>query len=82
MVSRVSSSPRRPARRVALATLALVAVLGVFTAACSSSKSSDAAAPSGPTKAAWIYVGPINDGGWTQTHNAGREARYAKGSDS
>ena len=74
MVSRVSSSPRRPARRVALATLALVAVLGVFTAACSSSKSSDAAAPSGPTKAAWIYVGPINDGGWTQTHNAGREA--------
>ncbi len=24
-------------------------------------------------KAAWIFVGPINDGGWTQTHNAGRE---------
>jgi basic membrane lipoprotein Med (substrate-binding protein (PBP1-ABC) superfamily) len=25
-----------------------------------------------PFKAAWIYVGPINDGGWTQAHNDGR----------
>lgn len=28
----------------------------------------------GPLKAAWVYVGPINDGGWTQAHN---EARLA-----
>ncbi len=28
----------------------------------------------GPLKAAWVYVGPINDGGWTQAHNEGREA--------
>jgi basic membrane protein A len=77
MDSRVSSSPRRPARKVVLASLALVAVLGVFTAACSSSKSDDAAKPSGPTKAAWIYVGPINDGGWTQAHNNGRLAAQA-----
>lgn len=27
-----------------------------------------------PLKAAWIYVGPINDGGWTQAHDAGRLA--------
>jgi basic membrane protein A len=27
-----------------------------------------------PLKAAWVYVGPINDGGWTQAHNEGREA--------
>src|SRR5712692_4534889 len=27
---------------------------------------------SGPFKAAWVYVGPINDGGWTQAHNDGR----------
>ncbi len=73
-VSQGSSSPRRTARRAGFATLALLAVLGLFTAACSSSKSSDSAKPSGPTKAAWIYVGPINDGGWTQTHNDGREA--------
>lgn len=24
-------------------------------------------------KAAWVYVGPINDGGWTQSHDAGRK---------
>ena len=28
----------------------------------------------GPLKAAWVYVGPINDGGWTQAHDAGRQA--------
>jgi basic membrane protein A and related proteins len=28
---------------------------------------------SGPLKAAWIYVGPINDGGWTTAHDHGRE---------
>jgi basic membrane lipoprotein Med (substrate-binding protein (PBP1-ABC) superfamily) len=27
-----------------------------------------------PLKAAWVYVGPINDGGWTQAHNEGRLA--------
>src|ERR1044071_7951660 len=25
-------------------------------------------------KAAWIYVGPHNDGGWSQAHDAGRLA--------
>ena len=25
-----------------------------------------------PIKAAWIYVGPHNDGGWSQAHDAGR----------
>ena len=74
MVSRGSTSSRRTVRKAGIATIALVAVLGLFTAACSSSKSSDdTAKPSGPTKAAWIYVGPINDGGWTQAHNRGRE---------
>lgn len=28
----------------------------------------------GPLKAAWVYVGPTNDGGWTQAHD---EARLA-----
>ncbi|MBU6328444.1 MAG: BMP family ABC transporter substrate-binding protein [Acidobacteria bacterium] len=80
MVSPGSSSPRRTVRRAGIATIALVAVLGLFTAACSSSKSSDSAKPSGPTKAAWIYVGPVNDGGWTQAHDNGRkEAATALG---
>ena len=25
-----------------------------------------------PIKAAWIYVGPHNDGGWSQAHDKGR----------
>ena len=25
-----------------------------------------------PYKVAWIYVGPHNDGGWSQAHNSGR----------
>ena len=33
---------------------------------------------SGPLKAAWVYVGSINDGGWTTAHNKGREAVQAE----
>jgi basic membrane protein A and related proteins len=34
-----------------------------------------AAAPAGDAvKAAWIYVGPTNDGGWTTAHDNGRKA--------
>src|SRR5690606_21439530 len=35
--------------------------------------SSDGGSDGEPVKAAFIYVGPINDGGWTQAHNEGRE---------
>jgi len=28
----------------------------------------------GPLKAAWVYVGPTNDGGWTQAHDEARQA--------
>jgi basic membrane protein A and related proteins len=31
-------------------------------------------APAKAVKAAWIYVGPINDGGWTTAHDNGRKA--------
>lgn len=34
----------------------------------------DCAPEEGPLKAAWVYVGPTNDGGWTQAHD---EARLA-----
>lgn len=57
-------------RSVALVGIALLAVVGLVATACSKSSSSGS---SGTVKAAWIYVGPINDGGWTQAHNAGRE---------
>jgi basic membrane protein A and related proteins len=34
----------------------------------------DCAPEEGPLKAAWVYVGPTNDGGWTQAHDEGRQA--------
>jgi basic membrane lipoprotein Med (substrate-binding protein (PBP1-ABC) superfamily) len=59
-------------RRIALAAIVFVivaaaAALAVGTSA-GSAKSSDA------FKAAWIYVGPHNDGGWSQAHDQGRLA--------
>ena len=45
--------------------LALACLAG-FTAVC--------AAPSAPLKVAFVYLGPIADGGWTYQHNLGRLA--------
>ena len=67
-------------RRARLGLIGLVASFALVAGACGSSdKASDGSKstgkPSGDTvKAAWIYVGPINDGGWTQAHNEGRLA--------
>lgn len=52
-------------KRVTVLALAAVAV-----AACGGS--TPTTTTSAPFKAAWLYVGPINDGGWTQAHNDGR----------
>ncbi len=63
-------------------------VAALATTGCVTNKTATTAAPGGGTttstaaaaakldkvKAAWIYVGPINDGGWTQSHDAGRKA--------
>lgn len=68
-----------------LLSLLLVAVLALAAAACGgdddeatdgggSDGGSSEDDGGGATKAAWIYVGPINDGGWTQAHDEGREA--------
>src|SRR5438270_9606504 len=51
--------------RIALTMLAALAL-----AACGSTS---AANTSAPFKAAWIYVGPTTDGGWTQAHDDGRK---------
>jgi basic membrane protein A len=50
---------------ILLVVAALAAVLALGTSA-SSAKSNAA------FKAAWIYVGPHNDGGWSQAHDQGR----------
>jgi basic membrane protein A and related proteins len=40
----------------------------------SSATAAESATAAGePIKAAWIYVGPINDGGWTTAHDNGRK---------
>src|SRR5262249_12813583 len=49
---------------------------GAVTTASAAESSSTVpanATSSGPVKAAWIYVGPINDGGWTTAHDNGRK---------
>ena len=55
----------------------LGALLVCFVAAAASLAGLAAAKPAkqaAPFKAAWIYVGPHNDGGWSQAHDQGRLA--------
>ena len=54
-------------KRIAAGTLALalMATALVFATA-------GAGAQSATFEAAWIYVGPHNDGGWSQSHDDGR----------
>ena len=57
--------------------LALAAILFVIAAASvvlAMGTSPGSARPNAAFKAAWIYVGPHNDGGWSQAHDQGRIA--------
>jgi basic membrane protein A and related proteins len=57
--------------------LALAAILFVISAAALAlafGTSAGSAKQAAPFKAAWIYVGPHNDGGWSQAHDEGRQA--------
>lgn len=58
-----------------LATTGCVTNKGTTTggASAASSAAGSAAAKLDKVKAAWVYVGPINDGGWTQAHDEGRK---------
>jgi basic membrane protein A len=58
---------RKP--RLAGVALALAAVTAVALAVAASVGAKPHATP---FKAAWIYVGPHNDGGWSQAHDQGR----------
>lgn len=53
------------------------ATLANFTPWSADAPVIDCAPEEGPLKAAWIYVGPTNDGGWTQQHDVGRQAVQA-----
>lgn len=57
-------------RKVALA--ALVFALGSTTLVLTAGTSAKPRSESAVFKAAWIYVGPHNDGGWSQAHDNGR----------
>src|SRR5438093_7968577 len=57
-------SRRKLALLAPLSALALAAALVVASAG--------SARPQAAFKAAWIYVGPHNDGGWSQAHDQGR----------
>jgi basic membrane protein A len=52
---------------VVVALLGALAVTALVTAGGTSAKSN-----AEPMKAAWIYVGPHNDAGWSQAHDMGR----------
>src|SRR5438477_7137433 len=58
---------RRAKHALAALLLALVVTAVLVTAGSAKSKHRAAA-----FKVAWIYVGPHNDGGWSQAHDAGR----------
>jgi basic membrane protein A len=48
------------------------ALFAVLTATALVLAAAGSGASSAPFKAAWIYVGPHNDGGWSQAHDQGR----------
>ena len=59
-------------RKHALAALLLA--LGAAALVLAGASVGSAKTKAGPFKAAWIYVGPHNDGGWSQAHDQGRLA--------
>ncbi len=58
-------------RKLALGAILLVAAAAAVVLALGTSPGK--AKSNGAFKAAWIYVGPHNDGGWSQAHEDGRQ---------
>ncbi len=64
---------------VAVATAALVGCGKKETPPPAAAPAAAAPAPKAePLKAAWVYVGPVGDAGWTFAHDLGRKAVEAK----
>src|SRR4051794_29559309 len=56
-----------------LALVAALAVVGALAVALAVATAPGDAKSQATFKAAWIYVGPHNDGGWSQAHDKGRQ---------
>ncbi|HEY4412933.1 MAG TPA: BMP family ABC transporter substrate-binding protein [Gaiellaceae bacterium] len=54
------------------ALAALVAVIAAIAVVLAAGVGAGSAKTNAAFKVAWIYVGPHNDGGWSQAHDAGR----------
>jgi basic membrane protein A and related proteins len=54
--------------------LVLAGVVAIVAVAALAAATTGTASSSATIKAAWIYVGPHNDGGWSQAHDNGRLA--------
>ena len=59
-------------RKTKLALGAILLVVAALAAVLAVGTSSGSAKSTGAFKAAWIYVGPHKDGGWSQAHDQGR----------
>ena len=59
-------------RKVKLALAALLVTLVAVSLALALGTAKSSAKQQSTIKAAWIYVGPHNDGGWSQAHDQGR----------
>jgi basic membrane lipoprotein Med (substrate-binding protein (PBP1-ABC) superfamily) len=56
------------------ALAALLVAVGALALVLAGGSAARTAGKAAPFKAAWIYVGPHNDGGWSQAHDVGRLA--------
>ncbi|NIC43348.1 BMP family ABC transporter substrate-binding protein [Aquabacterium sp. A08] len=71
-------------KRVWLKAAALTVVASAALVGCGQKEEAAAPAPvteapkAEPLKAAWIYVGPVGDAGWSYAHDLGRKAAEAK----
>jgi simple sugar transport system substrate-binding protein len=78
------SSTRSWRRAAALAVLAVLAACGkeepppAAKAPAAAPEAKAPAPPAEPFKAAWMYVGPVGDAGWSFAHDQGRKAVEAE----
>jgi len=74
----VRNLSRRAFAVAGLASAALFVGCGKKEEAPAAAKAASAPAPAPALKAAWVYIGPVGDAGWTFAHDQGRKAVEAE----